>query len=1160
VSRFIDKRWGEGGDVAAHAEWARAEAGARSIGSRASRFGPPTDPLAVARARAVDLTPLHSNAGGGGSGAGGSSDLSSVSRGRVALGSDAFTDVDAERAYYDAEEFGAVTGDDDGVGCGVFLGDVVKFRAREEAMARERSKGEAKQPKMSAKKSALLADQNAWEENRLHTSGAGEALDRGLHVTEEEEAVHLIVHNRRPPFLDARDRERAAAGGDSLTPADAALLSFGAGVSVVRDPSSDIAALARRGSTLLRTAREKRDRARMRKKFWELGGTKMGDVVGVMAAATEASTDTTGGDSLAVETAFSAAASAKEAAEKRAAENASLQAAAAAPDADADTRARARLAASSAARAAAVAPPTATAQSNFSRTKTLSAQRAFLPVTRVRAELVACLAANQIVIVVGETGSGKTTQLAQYLVEEGFAADGIVGCTQPRRVAAMSVAKRVSEEVGCALGGLVGYAIRFEDVTSDETKIKFMTDGVLLRETLRDTDLDTYAAIIMDEAHERSLHTDVLFGILRGVAARRRDFRLIVTSATMDADKFSRFFGGVPVFRIPGRTFPVNKVYAKAVPDDYVDAAVRTALTIHVSQPPGSGDILIFMTGQEDIETTCEVLAERVEALIAGGSAVAPLIVLPMYSQLPADLQARIFEASSDGARKVIVATNIAETSLTVDGVSFVIDPGLAKVKVYNPRIGMDTLTVNPISAANSDQRAGRAGRTGPGHAYRLFTESTYRRDLLASQVPEIQRTNLGNVVLLLKSLGVSDVRSFPFMDAPPLDNLAASEYALWVLGALDDTGALTKTGRAMADFPLDPPIAKMLHASRELGCTREVATVASMLSVPSVFFRPRDREAESDAAREKFFVPESDHLTLLNVYNQWVRNGSLDSWCSAHFIHAKQMRKAQEVLGQLLDLLAKHHVEVSSCNGDWDVVRKAVCSGYFFHSARLKGIGEYVNLLSGMPCSLHPSSALFGLGYTPNYVVYHELVLSNKEYMSCVTAVEPQWLAEMGSAFFAIRGATSAARAAAASEARWKAAASEAMAARLADPRKALLGGAGRTDTDTGGASEKGTLGRAVLREDAPTPLVAGVGGWGPGEDRVRSASTSTGSTWPQLGDDGSGISVGASRSASAASGPAAGTLAQRIAAAKEARETAKGTGSAAPPSATATPRRFGL
>ena len=389
------------------------------------------------------------------------------------------------------------------------------------------------------------------------------------------------------------------------------------------------------------------------------------------------------------------------------------------------------------------------------------------------------------------------------------------------------------------LGEEVGYSIRFEDCTSPNTQIKYMTDGLLLRESLNDADLDKYSAIVMDEAHERSLSTDVLFGLLKKVTERRLDLKLIITSATMNADKFSEFFGSAPIFNIPGRTFPVDIYFSKTLFDDYVDAAVKQALTIHLENGPG--DILIFMTGQEDIEATCILIAERLKQL----ENTPAMLVLPIYSQLSSDIQAKIFEASNN--RKCIVATNIAETSLTLDGVKFVIDTGLSKLKVYNPKIGMDALQITPISQANSNQRSGRAGRTGRGVCYRLYTDSVYRSELLENNIPEIQRTNLANVVLLLKSLNVDNLLEFNFMDAPPEDNLLNSMYQLWILGALDNTGNLTQLGRKMVEFPLDPPLSKMLIISEDLECSEEILTVVSMLSVPAIFFRPKDREQESD-------------------------------------------------------------------------------------------------------------------------------------------------------------------------------------------------------------------------------------------------------------------------------------------------------------------------
>lgn len=466
----------------------------------------------------------------------------------------------------------------------------------------------------------------------------------------------------------------------------------------------------------------------------------------------------------------------------------------------------------------------------------------------------------------------------------------------------------------------------------------------------------------------------------------------------MDSNKFSSFFGNVPTFTIPGRTFPVDTLYSKNSCEDYVDSAVKQCLQIHLQ--PTIGDILIFMPGQEDIEVTCEVLAERLTEI----DNAPELSVLPIYSQLPSDLQAKIFQRSEEGVRKCIVATNIAETSLTVDGIIYVIDCGYCKLKVYNPRIGMDALQIYPISQANANQRSGRAGRTGPGIAYRLYTQRQYKDELLPLTVPEIQRTNLANTVLLLKSLGVVDLLQFHFMDPPPQDNILNSLYQLWILGALDHTGGLTALGRQMAEFPLDPPQCQMLIVSCEMGCSAEILIVVSMLSVPSIFYRPKGREEEADGVREKFQVPESDHLTYLNVYQQWKQNAYSSNWANEHFIHIKAMRKVREVRQQLKDILVQQKLPVKSCGADWDVVRKCICSAYFYQAARLKGIGEYVNLRTGMPCHLHPTSALYGLGTTPDYVVYHELIMTAKEYMQCATSVDGYWLAELGPMFFSVK------------------------------------------------------------------------------------------------------------------------------------------------------------
>lgn len=521
-------------------------------------------------------------------------------------------------------------------------------------------------------------DVDAWETNRMLQSGVAQRrhFDDDFNDDDEGTRIHILVHDLKPPFLDGKK-----VFTKQIDP-----------VPAVRDPQSDMAVFSRRGSRVVKDKRQAKEREKQTKEATSAKGTTLGNIMGVK----EEDTDS----------------------------------AAPGPD-DAEKQGGSKFASHLSKQEGA---------SNFSKSKTLREQRQYLPAFAVREDLLRVIRDNQVTIVVGQTGSGKTTQLTQFLMEDGYGKSGLIGCTQPRRVAAMSVAKRVSEEMEVKLGGLVGYAIRFEDCTSKETKIKYMTDGVLLRESLVEPDLDKYSCIIMDEAHERALNTDVLMGLIKKVLARRRDLKLIVTSATMNSDRFSRFYGGAPEFIIPGRTFPVDIQFSRSPCDDYVDAAVKQVLAIHVSQGPG--DILVFMTGQEDIEITCELIAERLKLL----NDPPKISILPIYSQMPADLQAKIFERAAPGVRKVIVATNIAETSLTVDGIMYVVDAGFSKLKVYNPKMGMDTLQITPISQANASQRAGRAGRTGPGKCFHLYTERAFRDEFYIQTIPEIQRTNLSTL------------------------------------------------------------------------------------------------------------------------------------------------------------------------------------------------------------------------------------------------------------------------------------------------------------------------------------------------------------------------------------------------------------------------------
>ncbi|XP_019187957.1 PREDICTED: probable pre-mRNA-splicing factor ATP-dependent RNA helicase DEAH5 isoform X2 [Ipomoea nil] len=589
---------------------------------------------------------------------------------------------------------------------------------------------------------------------------------------------------------------------------------------------------------------------------------------------------------------------------------------------------------------------------------------------------------------------------AQQLMASGYTTRGKIGCTQPRRVAAMSVAKRVAEEFGCRLGEEVGYAIRFEDCTGPETVIKYMTDGMLLREILVDESLSKYSVVMLDEAHERTINTDVLFGLLKQLLKRRPDLRLIVTSATLDAEKFSGYFFNCNIFTIPGRTFPVEILYTKQPEGDYLDAALITVLQIHLTEP--EGDILIFLTGQEEIDYACQSLYERMKGL---GKNVPELIILPVYSALPSEMQSRIFEPAPPGKRKVVVATNIAEASLTIDGIFYVIDPGFAKQNVYNPKQGLDSLVITPISQASAKQRAGRAGRTGPGKCYRLYTESAFHNEMSPTSIPEIQRINLGMTVLNMKAMGINDLLSFDFMDPPSPQALISAMEQLFTLGALDEEGLLTKLGRKMAEFPLEPPLSKMLLASVDLGCSDEILTIIAMIQTGNIFYRPREKQAQADQKRAKFFQPEGDHLTLLAVYEAWKAKNFSGPWCFENFVQSRSLRRAQDVRKQLLSIMDKYKLDVVSAGKNFTKIRKAIAAGFFFHGARKDPQEGYRSLVENQAVYIHPSSAVFQR--QPDWVIYHELVMTTKEYMREVTVIDPKWLVELAPRFFKVADPT---------------------------------------------------------------------------------------------------------------------------------------------------------
>uniref|UniRef100_A0A7M4F132 RNA helicase n=1 Tax=Crocodylus porosus TaxID=8502 RepID=A0A7M4F132_CROPO len=583
-------------------------------------------------------------------------------------------------------------------------------------------------------------------------------------------------------------------------------------------------------------------------------------------------------------------------------------------------------------------------------------QRQKLPIFKLRNHILYLVENYQTLVIVGETGCGKTTQIPQYLAEAGWTAEGrVVGVTQPRRVAAVSVAGRVAEERGAMLGHDVGYCIRFDDCTDPQaTRIKFLTDGMLVREMMADPLLTRYSVLMLDEAHERTLYTDIAIGLLKKIQKKRGDLRLIVASATLDAEKFRDFFNQNEtsdpskdtsvILTVEGRTFPVDVFYIQSPVPDYVKSTVETVMKIH--QMENDGDILAFLTGQ------------------------------------------------------VIVATNIAETSITIHGISSVIDCGFMKLRAYNPKTAIECLVVVPVSKASANQRAGRAGRNRSGKCYRLYTEEDFEK-LPQSTVPEMQRSNLSPVILQLKALGIDNVLRFPFLSPPPAQSMVQALELLYALGGLDKHCRLTEPlGMRIAEFPLNPMFAKMLLESGNFGCSQEILSIAAMMQIQNVFVLPPNQKAQATRQHRKFAVEEGDHLTMLNVYEAFIKHSKSSQWCQEHFLNYKGLVRATIVREQLKKLLVKFKVPKKSSEGDPDPVLRCIVSGFFANAAKFHSTGAYRTIRDDHELHIHPTSVLYA-EKPPRWVVYNEVIQTSKYYMRDVTAIESAWLLELAPHFY---------------------------------------------------------------------------------------------------------------------------------------------------------------
>eukprot|EP00747_Dinoflagellata_sp_TGD_P157652 gnl/TRDRNA2_/TRDRNA2_177756_c0_seq1.p1 gnl/TRDRNA2_/TRDRNA2_177756_c0~~gnl/TRDRNA2_/TRDRNA2_177756_c0_seq1.p1 ORF type:complete len:682 (-),score=-52.12 gnl/TRDRNA2_/TRDRNA2_177756_c0_seq1:17-2062(-) len=628
-----------------------------------------------------------------------------------------------------------------------------------------------------------------------------------------------------------------------------------------------------------------------------------------------------------------------------------------------------------------------------------------LPILKVQNVIVKMVRFNKTLIIISDTGSGKSTQLPRLLYDAGLTQSGSIFSTQPRRIATVTVAQRVIAETGLLLGREVGYSLRFEDLTCPSTQIKYLTDGFLLREAIFNPLLSKYCIAIMDEAHERVLQTEIIISILKRILFLRPDsLRVIIMSATLDVTKFSKYFEGAPCSRIRGRQFPVKILYKHSEENkfDLFRETINTVIQIHLEEP--QGDILVFLPGQEDIETLESHLKKRIEHPNSSKfectegrknitkTSVSGLVIVTIYSNLPPDLQLRAFNPPPDGYRKVILATNIAETSITINGVRYVVDPGLVKRRIYNAQLDCDSIMIVSTSQAQSRQRAGRAGRQTHGSCFRLYSEKSFLRLKRISPI-DISKEHLMSMILQLKLMGIVDIINFDFLDPPPINAMYKSLEALLKLGAIDFHGNITKKiGLKMCYLPLEPMLAKTILISEILQCSKEALLIVSAVSTKESVFYFKNRKIKS--RKEIYHTHDGDHLMILNLCHAFMKVApdEQSDFCNNHSLNPRFFQKTHEIHRQLAKYLKWLRIPLVSCGNNINAIKKALTIGFFPQIALRRPSGQYMVMASGLLVELYPSlnrTISANNLSSAESVIFGEQLLTSRHYIKDITVIK---------------------------------------------------------------------------------------------------------------------------------------------------------------------------